>query len=236
MATTPKPTIGRKGESAVQAVIMLAVAAMAGAASFTHVHDWTMHNSPAGTGDWFGWANAMVSELIPLAAGMEARRRIRRCGTAGAYPITLIVGAVALSLTGQFAEAKPSMSGWLIAAVPALGFLALAKLVLSSPAGPTLESAPTTHVMADRHPASDASSTAIIPAVVIDPVPTHLLAPARFAATNFEQTTGAPITPAELAARISVPTSMAANLLRAIGVEPIDRVNGHQLTVTGGAR
>ena len=41
------------------------VAGMAGAASFTHVHDWTMHNSPAGTGNWFGWANAMVSELIP---------------------------------------------------------------------------------------------------------------------------------------------------------------------------
>ncbi len=48
---------------------------MAGAASFSHVHDWTMDNAPAGTGSWFGWANAMVSELIPLAAGLEARRR-----------------------------------------------------------------------------------------------------------------------------------------------------------------
>ena len=112
---------------------MLAVAGMAGAASFTHVHDWTMHNSPAGTGNWFGWANAMVSELIPLAAGLEARRRIRHYGTAGAYPIVLIVAAVALSLTGQFAEATHSISGWLISAVPALGFLALVKLVLSSP-------------------------------------------------------------------------------------------------------
>src|SRR5438876_1164176 len=81
-----------------------AVAGMAGAARFRHGHDWTMHNSPTGTGDWFGWANAMVSELIPLAAGLEARRRHRRYGRAGAYPLALILGAVALSLTGQFAE------------------------------------------------------------------------------------------------------------------------------------
>ena len=132
-STTPTPTPARRGESVVQAVIMLAVAGMAGAASFTHVHDWTMHNSPPGTGNWFGWANAMVSELIPLAAGLEARRRIRHYGSAGAYPIVLIVAAVALSLTGQFAEATHSISGWLISAVPALGFLALVKLVLSSP-------------------------------------------------------------------------------------------------------
>jgi hypothetical protein len=37
-------------EGVVQVVIMLAVAAMAGAASFRRVHDWTMHNSPLGTG------------------------------------------------------------------------------------------------------------------------------------------------------------------------------------------
>src|SRR3954453_12583302 len=107
MTTTARP--GRF-ESAVKVLILLSVAGMAGAASFTHVHDWTMHNSPTGTGDWFGWANAMVSELIPLAAGLEARRRHRLYGTAGVYPIALILGAVALSLTGQFAEAKPGLS------------------------------------------------------------------------------------------------------------------------------
>ena len=146
--TSTTPTPARRGESVVQAVIMLAVAGMAGAASFTHVHDWTMHNSPAGTGNWFGWANAMVSELIPLAAGLEARRRIRHYGTAGAYPIVLIVAAVALSLTGQFAEATHSISGWLISAVPALGFLALVKLVLSSPR-PTTSAR---HRPTSRHP------------------------------------------------------------------------------------
>ena len=36
-------------ETTVQVLILLLVAAMAGAASFTHVHDWTMRNAPAGT-------------------------------------------------------------------------------------------------------------------------------------------------------------------------------------------
>src|SRR5512133_2379136 len=99
MITTSPDTADRtRLEGVVQVLIMLAVAAMAGAASFRHVHDWTMHNSPAGTGDWFGWANAMVSDLLPLAAGLEARRRRRLYGTTGIYPVALILGAVALSL------------------------------------------------------------------------------------------------------------------------------------------
>ncbi|MEV4514504.1 DUF2637 domain-containing protein [Dactylosporangium sp. NPDC049525] len=123
-------------------LILLAVAGMAGSASFTHVHDWTMHNSPAGTGDWFGWANATVTELIPLAAGLEARRRRSRGIPVGRYPIAMIVGAVTLSLAGQFAEAKPGLSGWIISAIPALGFLALIKLVLSTPPEPVVDVAP----------------------------------------------------------------------------------------------
>ena len=229
MTTTPKTSQKpRRGETVIQAVIMLAVAGMAGAASFTHVHDWTMHNSPAGTGNWFGWANAMVSELIPLAAGLEARRRIRHFGSAGKYPIALIVGAVALSLTGQFAEATPSFSGRLIAAVPALGFLALVKLVLSSPATP-----PTTMTTADRESAPldvPAPSSAIVPAVVLTPAPSHLLSSARFAATSHQQSTGSPITVGELAARINVDTPIAAELLRTLADENSPRVNGHHLT------
>jgi hypothetical protein len=223
-----------RGESVVQVAIMMAVAGMAGAASFTHVHDWTMHNSPAGTGSWFGWANAMVSELIPLAAGLEARRRIRLFGHAGKYPIALIVGAVALSLTGQFAEAKPSASGWLIAAVPALGFLALVKLVLSSPAAPATpdpvtvpEPVAVTPVSADR----PAPSSAIIPAVIIDPVTPNLLAAARFTATNYEHMTGHPITTADLGAHLSVSDAVAADILHRLGQENPNRVNGHDLTV-----
>jgi hypothetical protein len=117
-------------ETASQITIMLTVAGIAGAASFTHVHDWTMANSPAGTPGWFGWANAVISELTPLAAGLEIRRR-RRLNQASRYPVLVLAAAVALSLAAQVAQAKPGFSGWLLASVPALAFLALSKLVLS---------------------------------------------------------------------------------------------------------
>ncbi|WFE57575.1 DUF2637 domain-containing protein [Micromonospora sp. WMMD712] len=117
-------------EGLVLVLIVLTVGGLAGAASFTHVHDWTMANSPTGTGDWFGWANAAISELLPLAALLTIRRRRRTGGPVG-YPLFLLVCAVALSLAAQLAVAEPSLSGWLLSAVPALAFLGLSKLVFS---------------------------------------------------------------------------------------------------------
>ncbi|MEU4379207.1 DUF2637 domain-containing protein [Micromonospora echinofusca] len=118
-------------EGVVLVLIVLIVGGLAGAASFTHVHDWTMANSPAGTGDWFGWANAAISELLPLAALLTIRRRRRTGGSIG-YPMFLLVCAVALSLSAQLAVAKPGVSGWLLSAVPALAFLGLSKLIFST--------------------------------------------------------------------------------------------------------
>ncbi|MBQ1027651.1 DUF2637 domain-containing protein [Micromonospora sp. C95] len=118
-------------EGVVLVLIVLVVGGLAGAASFTHVHDWTMANSPTGTGDWFGWANAAISELLPLAALLTIRQRRRTGGPIG-YPMFLLVCAVALSLAAQLAVAKPGLSGWLLSAVPALAFLGLSKLVFST--------------------------------------------------------------------------------------------------------
>lgn len=129
-------------ESRIQLLILLLVGLMAGAASFTHVHDWTMANSPAGTGEWFGWANAVISELTPTASGLEVRRR-RRNGQPIAYPMTVLIASAVLSVGAQIAVAKPHPTGWLIAAIPALAFLALTKLVLSRTTAPT-QPVPTT--------------------------------------------------------------------------------------------
>ncbi|MET8256460.1 DUF2637 domain-containing protein [Micromonospora sp. NPDC005205] len=123
-------------EGVVLVLIVLTVGGLAGAASFTHVHDWTMANSPPGTGDWFGWANAAISELLPLAALLTIRRRRRTDGPIG-YPMFLLICAVALSLSAQLAVAKPGVSGALLSAVPALAFLGLSKLIFSTtPAAP----------------------------------------------------------------------------------------------------
>jgi hypothetical protein len=131
-------TRSERVEGVVLVAILVTVGSLAGAASFTHVHDWTMHNSPAGTGDWFGWANAAISELIPLAALLTIRRRRRAGGSIG-YPTCLLVSAVTLSLAAQLAVAKPGPSGWLLSAVPALAFLGLSKLVLTVPAAPSTQ-------------------------------------------------------------------------------------------------
>jgi peptidoglycan/LPS O-acetylase OafA/YrhL len=123
--------VAERGEGLLLVGILLTVAGFAGAASFTHVHDWTMRNSPAGTKDWFGWANATISELVPTACALVIRRR-RRTGAGVAYPLGLLVAAVALSLAAQLAVAKPGLSGGLLSAVPALAFVALTKVVLST--------------------------------------------------------------------------------------------------------
>jgi hypothetical protein len=112
--------------------ILTTVALAAGWASFSHVHDWTMRHAPAGTPDAFGWVNAVISELVPVAALLTIKRR-RRAGAPIGYPLFLLIAAGTLSLSAQLAVARPSPSGWLLSAVPALAFMALVKLVFTNP-------------------------------------------------------------------------------------------------------
>ncbi|WBC02682.1 hypothetical protein [Micromonospora sp. WMMA1976] len=233
--TTDRPT-GPRIEGLVLVLILIAVAGFAGAASFTHVKDWTLANSPTGTGAWFGWANAVISELVPIACLLTIRRR-RRSGAPIGYPLFLLIAAASLSLAAQLAVAKPGISGWLLSAVPALAFMALVKLVLAP--APTPEQ-PTTPAAAPAEPirvqvAEQVTTEPVPPAAItptsatepkpvaapaepVDvPVPSHLLPMARFAAVQHEQATGQPITPAELADRLDVTPPVAGQLLATIG-------------------
>ncbi|WP_073839574.1 hypothetical protein [Micromonospora sp. CB01531] len=117
-------------ESLALVSIVLVVGGGAGWASFNHVHDFTMGNSPVGTPDAFGWVNACVSELVPIASLLEIRRRARN-GKRLTAPVVALVAAVAFSLTAQLAVATPTFFGWLVSAAPALAFLGLGKMVLS---------------------------------------------------------------------------------------------------------
>ncbi|MBU8857426.1 MULTISPECIES: hypothetical protein [unclassified Micromonospora] len=224
-----RTTAGPRIEGLVLVLILIAVAGFAGAASFTHVKDWTLANSPAGTGAWFGWANAVISELVPIACLLTIRRR-RLTGAPIGYPLFLLIAAAGLSLAAQLAVAKPGISGWLLSAVPALAFMALVKLVLA-PAPPGESStarAEPIHVqvveqVTTEPPAAITPTPAAEPEPVTAPapepvdVPTHLLPMARFAAVQHEQATGQPITPAELADRLDVTPPVASQLLTTIG-------------------
>ncbi|WFE37978.1 hypothetical protein [Micromonospora sp. WMMD998] len=225
---------GTRVEGVVLVLILIAVAGFAGAASFTHVKDWTLANSPAGTGEWFGWANAVISELVPIASLLTIRRR-RRAGASIGYPLFLLIAAAGLSLAAQLAVAKPGPSGWLLSAVPALAFMALVKLVLAPAPTPEQPTPPATPVepirvqVAEQVTTEPAPPAAITPTPAVEPepvtapapepvdVPTHLLPMARFAAVQHEQATGQPITPAELADRLDVTPPVAGQLLATIG-------------------
>jgi Protein of unknown function (DUF2637) len=214
-------------EDTVQILILLIVGGMAGAASFTHVHDWTMHNTPAGTGSWFGWANAVISELTPTAAGIEIRRRKRQPRTA-AYPMAVLIAAVTLSLSAQVAQAKHSITGWLLAAVPALAFLALTKLLFSRTPARSPEPQPPIAAPLQGAPAPVADQPD-------DTTASPLLLSARMAAFAHHQATGQPITPADLASHLNIPPALARTLLDHLdgASPPVTAVNG---TAPGGGR
>jgi hypothetical protein len=221
-------------ENAVQILIVLVIGGMAGAASFTHVHDWTMHNSPPGTGGWFGWANAIISELTPTAAGLEIRRR-RRHNRPVAYPMTVLAAAAALSLAAQVAQATPTPTGWLVAALPALAFLALTKLVLSR----TTTRAGTP----DPGTASAATAGAPPPGTALTPVsespgefPGEMLLSARMAAFAHYQATGQAITTDELAAHLAIPHPLAATLLHALDGTATSGTQPSPVTTPNGTR
>jgi hypothetical protein len=234
MTTTKTRT--EKVEGLVLVAILLLVAIAAGAASFTHVHDWTMENTPDGTPDWFGWANAVISELVPVAALLTIRRRRRINGPIG-YPLALLIGAAGLSLSAQLAVAKPGPSGWLLSAVPALAFMALVKLVLApahtpTPPDVTTEETPDateetaalieeTPATIDRHPTED--------------IPARLVSAARMVTVQHRQTSTEPITNDELAARLNTSPAIAGQLLALIDNPAPARINGHT-PVLGGAR
>ncbi|MDG4790248.1 hypothetical protein O7626_30730 [Micromonospora sp. WMMD1102] len=190
MAAPAKPTKTQNGAASelqygVLIFIVLLVGSMAGAASFSHVHDWTMENSPTGTGDWFGWANAVITELIPVAALIVIAIRRRTGGPIG-YPMFLLVVAVGLSLTAQLAVAEPTVFGWMVSALPALAFFALSKLVFTVSRPTTV----TAEVPATVAPASSPTDIPAAPTVSPAAAPTPATQPQPIEAPN-------PATPGE---------------------------------------
>ncbi|SCG61258.1 hypothetical protein [Micromonospora halophytica] len=205
---------GTRVEGAVLVLILLTVAGFAGAASFTHVKDWTLDNSPAGTGEWFGWANAVISELVPIACLLTIRRR-RRAGASIGYPLFLLIAAAGLSLAAQLAVAKPGISGWLLSAVPALAFMALVKLVLapaptvSEDTTPAVKPAEPIRVQATEPATTEPVPPAAITAPDLIPAPE----PATIPAAVTPEPATMPTEPASVPAPATKPVDVPTHLL-----------------------
>jgi uncharacterized protein DUF2637 len=216
--TTTSRRSGERFEGRTQVAIMLVIGTTAGAASFTHVHDVALaHGQP----NWIGWADAVVVELMSIALGLELRRRARTHMPTG-FVLSALVFFVAVSLSAQVVEAETSTVGWLAAALPAIGFLVLAKVVLSrtiaNATSTTASKTPmrvTTALDAERESTSDTSTTTS-PTPATESAPAGLLAGARIVANAHRQAAGTPITADLLADRMRVSTTTAEQLLDAL--------------------
>jgi hypothetical protein len=218
-------TTGQRAEGVVQVLILLTVGGVAAAASFTHVHNVAAAHGQPG---WLAWADAIVLELMSIATGLEIRRRARTNRPAG-FVLAVLVAAVVLSLSAQVVEAEASVVGWLAAALPALGFLACVKIVLSRTTTGT-ELVPTR----DDVPDPAEPGTSAVPAQLTSQddederdvtederdEPTDLLAQARTVAAAHLAAHGRPITRDQLRAELRTGTNTATALHQQIRQDP----------------
>lgn len=162
-------------EGAVQVVILLTIGGVAAAASFTHVHNVAAAHGQPG---WLAWADAIVLELMSIATGLEIRRR-HRAGQPAGFVLGVLVAAVALSLAAQVVEAELSVVGWLAAALPALGFLACVKVVLSRTPATADPAGGVKPALTLPVPAAAVAPVGHVPAVdpIPRPAPTPVVAP-----------------------------------------------------------
>lgn len=125
-------------EDTVRTLVLLVAAVIGAAIGFTHSRAWAESNGQHGL---LGVGTAVMIELIVVIAGLELRRRF------GLLPVLVLVAGITVQMVSQVAEAPPTWSGWLVACVPSLGFLAIVKLVLRGRsvkgAAETLAAAPT---------------------------------------------------------------------------------------------
>ncbi|MFE4671555.1 DUF2637 domain-containing protein [Streptomyces sp. NPDC056723] len=202
---------------------VLVQAVIAGALSFAHLHDIA---SAAGQDGWKAWAYPISVDLLLVAAWRRLRtaRRDRAAWTWFVIALFASLGAnIAtaglLDLTQVPAWLRILVAGW-----PALAFMGGTLLVHSpadAPAPAPAASAPVSDVPAatevemsreDEPPAAPAPELpAADPVLVVSApnVPPALLDHARKIADTHRVTTGAPMAPDALRARLGLPAPMA---------------------------
>ncbi|MGW6403289.1 DUF2637 domain-containing protein [Streptomyces sp. NPDC055134] len=201
---------------------VLVQAVIAGALSFAHLHDIA---SAAGQDGWKAWAYPISVDLLLVAAWRRLRtaRRDRAAWTWFVIALFASLGAnIAtaglLDLTQVPAWLRILVAGW-----PALAFLG-GTLLVHSPTTPAPEpvlSAPVdaepapAEVEVSREteppttPAPELPAPDPIPATSAPNVPPALLDHARKIADTHRATTGAPMAPDALRARLGLPAPMA---------------------------
>lgn len=193
----------------LQTAVMVALGGIGAAAGFTHTHDWAAVHGQTG---WLAWADAVVIEGMAVAAGLRLRAD-RQAGRTYRFPAGVLAVAFIVQMTSQVALAEPTAAGWLLAAVPALGFLVVVKLALRDAPEPSPAAA--TETVPDRHPGHRPAPVPVEsgkPGVALGKLPTAMR---RTVAELAEQarTEGRTVRLDEVRERIGVPDHLATDLV-----------------------
>lgn len=131
--------------TAIRTTITIALGGIGASAGFTHTHDWANAHGQHG---WLAWADAVVIEGMAIVAGFEIHRdhAAHRTGRTALLPQLVLAVAFLIQMTAQVAQAEPTPAGWLLAAMPALGFLIVVKLAMR-------------HIPTDQHTRDEATPT-----------------------------------------------------------------------------
>ncbi|NIH88250.1 DUF2637 domain-containing protein [Amycolatopsis granulosa] len=217
----------------IRVLVTVVLGGIGGAAGFTHTHDWAVHHGQTG---WLAWADAVVIEGIAIVAGFEVRRDHQHGKTKLlTFPMTVLVAGFGIQMTAQVALAEPTPGGWLLAAMPALGFLVVVKLLLrraptrpqTSPApaqatatataAPMPSPAPAPMPAESPAPRTTGSTLAKLPASVRDAVTRS---------TEVAHTAGRPVTADDITAGVKLPNAMVTALVDELN----SSVNHHPVT------
>jgi len=206
--------------AALNVLITVVLGGIGAAAGFTHTHDWAIHHGQTG---WLAWADAVVIECLAVVAGFEVKRDHQRGNTRGiTFPLVVLVAALGVQMAAQVALAEPSPAGWLVAAMPALGFLVVVKLLMRR-APVNKNPKPVTRANPD---AGRSLEGAVSARLSTSPVLAKLPAGIRTTVTTTTadaHAAGRPVSADDLAARVTLPDTMLAALVDELNT----RINHH---------
>ncbi|MEU0794828.1 DUF2637 domain-containing protein [Amycolatopsis sp. NPDC005961] len=216
MSTADSTNRTRRLVDIVRTLVAVVLGTIGAAAGFTHTHDWAVHHGQLG---WIAWADAVVIEGIVIVAGFEIQRDHRTGGSRKlTFPVVVLVAGFGVQMAAQVALAEPTPAGWLVAAMPALGFLVVVKLLMRRTPTPETPAASVPEPVTVTASRTDAAAPPA-PVATVAPARPRLKLPAELTsrittAAETARSEGRELTIEEIRRVVRVPESMAAQILR----------------------